>query len=643
MNSSREKQRMRRDLIIGTAGHIDHGKSALVRALTGIDPDRLKEEKERGITIDLGFASLDLGSELHLGFVDVPGHERFIKNMLAGVGGIDAVMLVIAADEGIMPQTQEHFDICQLLKIPAGVVALTKADLVEKEVLELVRLEIHEILRGSFLEGAPILPVSSITGEGLAELREALFQLGKQVEVKSCTGIFRLPIDRCFTLHGYGTIVTGTLLSGTLSREMDVEIYPTGRRSRVRSIQVHSTTVGAARAGQRTAVNLQGVEVSEIKRGMVLSLPGRFKATSDLEVSIRMLADSPVSLKSRTRIRFHQGTAELIATLIPLASKEIPPGGQGFARVKLEAPILTLPEDHFIIRRLSPMATIGGGDILDIHPPKRQSNPSARASFLEMVASAKGAEILFEMVRRTGSKGIAEAELLASTIWEKERVLNHLDELAGMGRIKILSRSPILAIETINYQSLKNEALKQLSSFHDANPLLPGMPKEHWASTLFAGAPLVLKVVMEDLLAEGEIILEQDRVIIKGRGITLNYREAVAKDRIEEAFREAGWRVPSLEEVLRELNIPREQMRRLIALLIKEKKLIKIADELLFHTQAIERLKELLAHQKKLNEKIDVPRFKSLTDVSRKYAIPLLEYLDREKVTRRVGEHRIIL
>ncbi len=634
---------MRRDWIIGTAGHIDHGKSALVKALTGIDPDRLKEEKQRGITIDLGFASADLSPELHLGFVDVPGHERFIKNMLAGVGGIDAVLLVIAADEGVMPQTREHFDICQLLKIPAGVVALTKADLVEKEVLELARLEIQEFLQGSFLEGAPILPVSSLTGEGLEELKQAMLHLGEQVEVKNCTGTFRLPIDRCFTLHGHGTIVTGTLLSGTLSREMEVEIYPTGKRSRIRNIQVHSATVGTARAGQRTAVNLQGVEVSDIQRGMVLSLPGRFRTACVLEVSLRMLADSPVSLKPRTRIRFHQGTAELMATLSPLEAREIPPGGVGFARVQLETPILTLPGDHFIIRRFSPMATIGGGDILDIHPPQRRFDLSARSNFLQVMSRANWSEILFEMVHRTRSKGISEAELLASTIWEKERVLNQLDELAGVDRIKILSRSPILAIETMNYQSLKNEALRQLTSFHDANPLVPGMPKEHWASTLFAGAPLILKAVMEDLLTDGEIDLDQERVLIKGREISLNHREAVAKERIEEAFRKAGWKVPGLEEVLRELNIPREQTRRLVALLIKERKLIKIADELLFHTQSIERLKEILASRKKLNEKIDVPQFKALTDVSRKYAIPLLEYLDREKVTRRAGEHRIIL
>jgi selenocysteine-specific elongation factor len=634
---------MRRDLIIGTAGHIDHGKSALVKALTGIDPDRLKEEKERGITIDLGFASLDLSPDLHVGFVDVPGHERFIKNMLAGVGGIDAVLLVIAADEGIMPQTREHFDICRLLNIPAGVVALSKADLVEKDLLDLVRLEIDEFLQQSFLRDALVIPVSSETREGLEELKQALLQLGKQIEVKSSSGTFRLPIDRCFSLHGYGTIVTGTLISGTLSREMEVEIYPSGKRSRIRNIQVHSETVEVAKAGQRTAVNLQGIEVAEIKRGMVLALPRRFRPASLLEVSVRVLADSPMALKPRSRVRFHQGTAELMATISPIEKGEMQPGDCGYARIHLESSLLTLPGDHFIIRRFSPMVTIGGGEILDIRPARRRFTPDPRIGFLRVMESKNWSEIICEISRRNGTKGIAEEELSAITNWDREKIQSLTDRLAEAGRLKILTRSPLLAIGQQEYQSLKNAVLKELNSFHLSNPLLPGMPKEQLASVLFAGSPLMFKGVMEDLTTAGEIVLDQERVLLKGRGVALNDRETAAKERIEKAFWQAGWRVPGIDEVLREVDLPREQTRRLVALLIKEKRLIKIAEDLLFHTEAIEQLKGVLAGQKKLAEKIDVPQFKTLTNISRKYAIPLLEYLDREKVTRRVGDYRIIL
>ncbi len=397
-----------KNIIIGTAGHVDHGKSSLIKALTGTDPDRLKEEKERGITIDLGFAALDLGGNFHIGFVDVPGHGRFVKNMLAGVGGIDAVLLAVAADESIMPQTREHLDICRLLDVQRGLVAITKCDLVDPELQELVRLELREFLRETFLQDAPIIFVSSMTGMGLDLLKAGLENIAGETPARNTQAVFRLPVDRCFTLHGFGTVVTGTLTHGTISPEMEVEVYPSGKVTRVRNLQVHGQSLQQAVAGQRVALNLQGVEVSEIERGMQLSVPGRFRPSSLLDARVQLLAGSPIPLKARTPIRFHHGTSELMATLTPLNVKEIPHSGEALARISLETPVLALPGDRFVIRRVSPMTTIGGGVVLDNHP-RRGVRKNALEDYLGNLDAGKLDSLILALSRREGTAGVEEA------------------------------------------------------------------------------------------------------------------------------------------------------------------------------------------------------------------------------------------
>ena len=354
-----------KNIIVGTAGHIDHGKTALVKALTGIDADRLEEEKRRGITIDLGFAHLELTPALRLGFVDVPGHERFIKNMLAGVGGIDLLLFVVAADESIKPQTREHFDICRLLGIPRGIIALTKADLVDDDILGLVRLEVEEMVAGSFLEGAPVVPVSSVTGAGLDDLRRELTRVATEVGEKNAAGYFRLPIDRVFSVKGFGTVATGTLISGSVAKEQEVEVYPGGRRLRVRGVQVHGSTAGRARAGQRTAVNLADIEPAELARGDVLSEPGRFRAVKQIDCRLDLLA-SAKPLKHRAPVHFHSGTAEIEAEVRMLeGTAAMRPGSAAYVRLILRDAALLVPGDRFIIRMFSPVVTIGGGVVVD--------------------------------------------------------------------------------------------------------------------------------------------------------------------------------------------------------------------------------------------------------------------------------------
>src|SRR5919107_1800653 len=393
-------------VIVGTAGHIDHGKTTLVRALTGVDADRLPEEKRRGITIDLGFAELDLG-DVRVGFVDVPGHERFVKNMLAGAHGLDLVALVIAADEGVMPQTREHFDICRLLGVSAGLVVLTKADTVDEELLTLVRAEAEELTAGSFLEGAPVLDVSARTGRGIEELKAALREAALRVPERSAETVTRLPVDRAFTMRGFGAVVTGTLISGEVAEGQELELLPGALRARVRGVQVHGSSVRAALPGQRTAVNLGGVEVSSVERRMVLAPAGRLRPTQILDARVRLLADAPRPLRTRQRVRVHHGTAEVLARVAVLEeSGEIAPGSEGFAQLRLESPVVALPGDRFILRTYSPQRTVAGGEVLDAHAQKHKGREraSARSRLAALEGAGRAARLAF-FVEASGAHG----------------------------------------------------------------------------------------------------------------------------------------------------------------------------------------------------------------------------------------------
>ncbi len=645
-------------IIVGTAGHIDHGKTALVRALTGIDTDRLEEEKRRGISIDIGFASLRLasgvgprhafvspaegGTDLELGFVDVPGHERFVKNMVAGIAGIDLVLFVVAADESIKPQTREHFDICRLLGIRHGIVVLTKADLADRELIELVKLEVEEFTRGSFLEGAPIIPVSSRTGEGIERLKSELRRMGEAVQPKDARHHFRMPIDRVFVIKGFGTVVTGTLLSGTVEREAEVEIYPVGLRARVRGIEVHNQPVDRACAGQRTALNLAGVESSELARGMVVAAAGRFRPTQRIDCLVDLLA-SARPLRHRAPVHFHTGTAEVEAEFYLLGKcPELAPGARAFAQIRLRAPVLALPGDRFIIRQFSPVVTIGGGVVLDNLAEKHRSGEPVD-NRLKLLVEGGPCRTL-EFLLTEANSGLGLPEIITRTGWLESEVEAAAAEAVRAGLAERISEAPLWLVHRDQFAAAAGRTVAALERFHAENPLVPGPKKEFLRASLFPGAPpAFLEGLLERLKRNGKAAIEGDVVRLCSHQIVLNEEESQAREKILAAFEQAGLTAPGVDDVLGKVPVERSRAQKILQMLLRERLLIRVADGLVFHGSAIESLKGLLARQKAKSERLTVPQFKELTGISRKYAIPLLEFLDREKVTRRSGNERIIL
>jgi selenocysteine-specific elongation factor len=631
-----------KNVIVGTAGHIDHGKSALVEALTGTHPDRLAEEKERGITIDLGFAFLEEAG-VRLGFVDVPGHERFVRNMLAGAGGIDLVLFVIAGDESVKPQTREHFDICRLLGVKSGVIALTKIDLVERDALELVRLETEEFIRGSFLEGAAVVPVSVKSGEGVAELKRQLLAAAGRVPTRDTSRHFRLPIDRAFAMKGFGTVVTGTLISGGVARDEEVEVFPAGRRLRVRGVQSAGKAVERAVAGQRTAVNLAGIDHHEIARGMVLAAPARFQATKRLDARIHLLP-SARKLKNRARVHFHQGTAETIAEVLLLASGELLPGESAFAQLRLQAPVLVLPGDRFILRQFSPVITIGGGVVLDALAPRHAQRDGPTAPFLEILERGDRSQILEALATRS-PRGLTLDEIVSRTGWLEAEVLQEAAALEAKGSIRIVSREPLMLVPAATFTALVEKIGAEVDKFHQANPLLPGISREELRTRAAPKSrPEVFRVALEDLGARGRLEFAGEFVKRSGAQVSLQPEEARAKEQIEAAFAEAGLAVPSVKDVLAKLPVETRRSENLLQLLLRERTLVRVTPDLVFHQKALAELRTRLQEYKQARqERISVAAFKELAGISRKYAIPLLEYLDRERVTRRAGDERVIL
>jgi selenocysteine-specific elongation factor len=602
-----------RHIIVGTAGHIDHGKTALVKALTGADTDRLAEEKRRGISIDLGFAHLDVSRGLRLGFIDVPGHERFVKNMLAGASGIDVVLLVVAAGESVMPQTREHFEICRLLGLRHGVIAITKSDLADADTLELTRLEIEEFVAGSFLEKAPAVAVSSITGEGIGELKTALVDAASRAAAKDASSYFRLPIDRSFSMKGHGAVVTGTLVSGVVAVEDEVELFPSGKHARVRGLQIHGAPAARAQAGERTAVNLGGVDSAEIERGMTLAPPGLFHPTECIDTSFELLA-SARPMKHHAPVHLHIGTCELEAEVHLLASLDpMKSGARAHVRFLLHEPQLILPGDRFIVRMFSPVVTIGGGVVLDCHPPRR-----LRRAQLDQRLARIEKEGLAAVAVAESEYGLTAAELIA-------RTGQRFSESWYENKPKI--------------PAFKQAIRDVLDKFHKTNPLQPGMPKEDLRNSALPGSPMFffndILTRLPEVRAEGELIrLASHRVALKTD-------ESEATQKIEAMFREGGLAVPSTAEVLAKSGLDAARARTLLQLLLKDRKLFKISDELVFHSSALDALRADLATR--AGQKFSVPEFKTWTGISRKFAIPLLEFLDREHVTRREGDLRIVL
>ena len=619
-------------VVVGTAGHIDHGKTALVKALTGIDADRLAEEKRRGITIDLGFAHLQLTPDLRLGFVDVPGHERFVKNMLAGVGGIDLVMLVVAADESVKPQTREHFDICRLLEIPRGLIVLTKSDLVGEELLHLTRMEVAELVAGSFLEGAPVVAVSSTTGTGLDELRRQLARVASAVPEKNSAGYFRLPIDRVFTVKGFGTVVTGTLISGAVSRDLEIEVYPAGRVLRVRGVEVHGERTERAVAGQRTALNLADIEPAGLARGDVLSEPGRFHAVRQIECRLELLP-SAKPLKHRAPVHFHAGTAEIEAEVRLFGGATLRPGETAYARLILRKPALLLPGDRFIIRMFSPVVTIGGGVVIDIGV-RRYARGFDVAHRLNVLGGANAAARIALLVREAAF-GMAMAELVARTGMAAAAIA----QAAAVAGVVALPLASPWFVDSAWFEAARGRMEKTVGAFHLEHPLLDGMARAELRSSL---APDMPPFLLDALLAASNcVVAEGDIVRLPGHAVVLREDEGRARQAIERAFEQAGLAVPAVAEVLAKAGVEAARARTLLEILIREKRLIRVNRELVFHRSAMEKLRGMLAQRRSTS--FGVPDFKQWTGISRKYAIPLLEYLDRTHVTRREGDQRVIL
>ena len=634
-----------KSVIVGTAGHIDHGKSSLVRALTGMDPDRLPEEKRRGITIDLGFAFLEEGG-VRFGFIDVPGHERFVANMLAGAAGIDLVLIVIAADESIKPQTREHFDICRLLEITSGIVALTKSDLVDAETLELARLDVEEFLQGSFLQGAPVLAVSTRTGQGLAELKAALVAATEQTVAKDATKYLRLPVDRSFAMKGFGTVVTGTLVSGSLGVGDEVELFPAGLRLRVRGIHSGGQAVERASAGQRTAVNLAGIEHTAVTRGMTLAAPGKFRVTRRIDACITLLPSAP-KLKQRSRVRFFLGTAETIAEIYLYGRSELAGGASGYAQLRLEDAALNLRGDRFILRQLSPVITVGGGVVLDPQAQRARPREEGRERFLKILERGTQDEMLAAMVERASVSmgGMGYLEITARTGWLEDEVANVAKSIVARGEARLVATDPPWLVATGVFTEAREKIAAKVEMFQRENPLQPGILREDLRVSLGRRVRAeTFRAALAELVAGRKLELHGDVVRLPGAGITLQPEEDEAKKEIAAVFLQAGLTVPGANEVLANLKVETKRAEKLLHILLGEKTLVRVSADLIFHSQALAHLKtQLETYRKVKGERITVPAFKELTGITRKYAIPLLEYLDRARVTRRQGDERVIL
>jgi len=640
------------DIIVGTAGHIDHGKTALVKAMTGVDADRLPEEKKRGITIDIGFAELDL-NEVRVGFVDVPGHERFVKNMLAGASGIDLVLLVIAADSGVMPQTREHFEICRLLEIKSGLIVLTKTDLVDEELLELVRLEAAELVENSFLENAPVIAASVKTGKGISELKETLKKLALEIPARRNENVTRLPIDRAFSVKGFGAVVTGTLISGEISEASELEILPVGRTVRVRGLQTHGKAAKTVHAGQRAAVNLGGIEHQEIERGMVLTEKDTLRPTQIFDAEIEVLKDAKKNLKSRQRVRVHIGTIEALARVQVLnEANEIQTGEKDFVQLRLEVPVICIPNERFIIRSYSPQITIAGGRIVDNSAIKhrRKDVENVRKhlkSFIEAERENDRAKQLKLILETSSEHGSTQKELQWRTGWRDEILKRAIAE--NVEKKAVVEAETFLLART-PFENLKAKTLAEIENGHRREPLAKGMLQAILREKIFAGlAPEIFKSTLSHLERENKIKVEKDTVRAAAHNLELAPEDKVLREKLRQIYKAAKLEMPKLEDALSDVvsgtKSDKNHARKIFQLLLNSGEIVKISEEFYCSKIEIENLTiKMRGFAAETSDRlIDVAKFKDIAQISRKYAIPLLEFFDREKVTRRAGDKRLVL
>jgi len=630
-------------IILGTAGHVDHGKTALIKALTGTDTDRLKEEKARGITIELGFAQLALKNGQTIGIVDVPGHERFVKNMVAGAGGIDVVALIIAADEGIMPQTREHLHICQLLGIKNGLVALTKTDLVDEEWRDLVIEDVTDFLTGTFLEGVPIVPISSVTAEGIDEFLEALEQIIDKTEERADPGFFRLPIDRVFTMKGFGTVITGTLLSGHIRTGDAVEIMPLQRKAKIRGIQIHNKSSDEATAGQRTAMNLQGVGRDAIQRGGILCEPDTFEPSTRLDVSFEYLPTATRKLKNRTPVRFHTGTSEIISRIILLDRDEIEPGDRVYAQIILETPTITMAGDHYVIRSYSPIDTIGGGIILDPAVKKHKRFSDKTIADLTCLAGEPSSEKTMIILERAGLAGISSRALSVRTGMPLKMQHKLLEAMFSKRTALLLDREEHIVVSASLYATLQDKMVAELRTFHENFPLKEGCPKEELRIRIGEYiAPKLFNRALRDLEKGNKIFAEKEIVRIPEHRVNLAGDMEDLKNRILRLYRDAQLTVPTTKELMEQFPGKQNDTANVLTVMVNEGLLVKVNEDMYFYKDHL----DVLTHDYRTflttKEQATPSTFRELTGLSRKYSIPLMEYFDKIKLTIRVGDHRIL-
>ncbi|MEK7332096.1 MAG: selenocysteine-specific translation elongation factor [Nitrospirota bacterium] len=620
-------------VILGTAGHIDHGKSALVKALTGIDPDRLKEEKERGITIDLGFADLVYPDGLTVGIVDVPGHERLVRNMLAGAGGIDIVLFVIAADEGIMPQSREHLAICNLLKIKSGLIVITKSDLVEEDWVKLVSDEVRGFVKNTFLENAEIIPVSSKTGENIDLLKEKIKEVALKIQPKLTKGLFRLPIDRVFTLKGFGTVVTGTAISGSVSVDDTVDILPSNISSKVRGLHSHGKAIKTAYAGQRVAINLTGVEKESLKRGDVVVMPGRFSQTKTIDAKIELLKDAPV-LKNKSLVHFHSGTAEVIARIILYNRDELKPGEGCFCQLRLQGPVISMSGDRYIIRRFSPVETIGGGEILDAYPSRRKKTEGL--GDLEVFEKGALDEKIAMKIKKAGIYGMPVSLIEG---WINADIPAIKDAIRSLKEKTTVVQFEDILIHGSAVNSIKEGINKILIPFHKQNPLKTGMPKEEVRVQLKAEQ----KIFNSLISSMKDVVIDKDLLRSASFKATLSEVDKGIETKIITMLEQAGFQPPLKDELLTALKMQPKQLDDILKLMTKQGKLVRINETIYITKIVYDKMLAMLKDFYNKKKEMTVAEFRDVLGTSRKYALPFLEYLDTQRITMRVGDVRKFL
>ena len=630
-----------KQIILGTAGHIDHGKTSLIKAITGTNTDRLKEEQKRGITIELGFASLDLPSGRHLGIVDVPGHEKFVKNMVAGATGIDIVSMVIAADEGVMPQTREHMEICTLLGVKHGLVVLTKTDMVDEEWLEMATEDIREFTIGTFLEESPIVPVSSTTGEGIPKFIEALDALSETVPVRPSTGLFRLPVDRVFSMKGFGTVITGTLISGKINVGDPIMIYPSKITSKVRGLQVHNEGRQSAEAGMRTAINFQGLEKAAINRGDTIARENTLMPSFMVDLELHYLASNKKPMKNRTLVRFHTGTSETMGNMILLDREELHPGDVCPAQIRLDAPVSLIRDDRFVIRSYSPVRTIGGGKVLNPIPVKHKRFQQEIIDNLQTLFEAEPETIIDYQARMAGPAGLTFADLLLMTNLPEKALNAAIGGMLNSQTVVLVDKENRTYVHQEVFEGLRVLSEAVLTRFHQANPLKPGISKEELRSKFPRHANAkVFTQVLNRMIKDEQLVLEDDTVRLAGHTISLQVDQQEVKQRISDIYRGSALTPPYFREVVKELDIDAKSARGVLDLLVGEGRIVKVKEDLYYDRDNLENLKaELVAYIKDRGE-ISTPEFKDMTGASRKYVIPLIEHFDATNVTIRVGDIR---